>query len=160
MAFTQEFIDDMMRRALQEAATGAAAGEGGPFGAVVVDAAGNVLAEAHNRVLVGHDATAHAEVMAIRRAGEKLGTHDLAGCTLFSSCEPCPMCLAAIIWANIKQVYFGGTRADAAAIGFRDAAIYDYLSGDNMLGLQATALSGDDCRRLFAEYRKAQGEMY
>lgn len=70
------------------------------------------------------------------------------------------MCLAAIIWANIKQVYFGGTRADAAAIGFRDAAIYDYLSGDNMLGLQATALSGDDCRRLFAEYRKAQGEMY
>lgn len=160
MAFAPEFIAAMMRLAVAEAAAGAAAGEGGPFGAVVVDAAGQLLAAAHNRVLAGHDATAHAEVEAIRRAGEKLGTHDLSGCTLFTSCEPCPMCLAAIIWANIRQVYFGGTREDAAKIGFRDAAIYDYLAGDNALDLHIEALDAADCRRLFAAYQAERREMY
>ena len=160
MEFSADFINRMMALAYDEAAKGSAAGDGGPFGAVITDASGRVLAAAHNCVLSAHDPTAHAEVGAIRAACAGLGTHDLSGCTIFSSCEPCPMCLAAIIWANIKQVYFGGTREDAAAIGFRDQAIYDYLAGDNTLGLAVQRLDAAACRELFAEYRRQERKMY
>ena len=160
MNFDAEFVHKMMRLAVEEGARGSGCADGGPFGAVIVDAEGNLLAAAHNRVLVDHDPTAHAEVTAIREACKRLGTHDLSGCTLFSSCEPCPMCLSAVIWANIKLLYFGGTREDAAKIGFRDQAIYDYLAGDDKLGLQVVALSPDDCRELFAAYQQNQGQMY
>ena len=99
---------------------------GGPFGAVIVKD-GKIVGEGSNHVLESHDPTAHAEVMAIRHAASNLGTHDLSGCTLYTSCYPCPMCLSAIIWANIRTVYYGNTKEDAAEIGFRDDFIYSYI---------------------------------
>jgi guanine deaminase len=102
------------------------ANDGGPFGAVIVKD-GRIVAEGWNRVTSSNDPTAHAEVVAIRRACEALGAFDLAGATLYSSCEPCPMCLAATYWARISRVVFANTRAEAEAIGFSDAAIYDEI---------------------------------
>lgn len=96
---------------------------GGPFGAVIVKD-GEIVAEGNNRVTLDHDPTAHAEVSAIRRAGQRLGTFDLSGCVIYTSCEPCPMCLGAIYWAHIDRIYYGNTQADAAAIGFDDAWLY------------------------------------
>lgn len=95
-----------------------------PFGAVIVKN-GQVIAKAHNTVVPDCDATAHAEVNAIRLAGKALGTFDLTGAVLYSSCEPCPMCLNAIKWANIQHVYFAATRDNADAIGFRDRVFYE-----------------------------------
>jgi tRNA(Arg) A34 adenosine deaminase TadA len=99
---------------------------GGPFGACVVKD-GKIVGKGINRVIKNMDPTAHAEVIAIRNACKTLKTHDLTGCELYTSCYPCPMCLSAIIWANIKKVYYGNTKEDAADIGFRDEFIYDYL---------------------------------
>ena len=103
------------------------AGEGGPFGAVIVKN-GAVIAEGWNRVTSTCDPTAHAEIVAIRRACETLGVFHLEGATLYTSCEPCPMCMAAIYWAHIDTVYYANTRAEAAAIGFDDNKIYDELA--------------------------------
>jgi tRNA(Arg) A34 adenosine deaminase TadA len=95
-----------------------------PFGAIVVRD-GVVIARAHNTVVPKHDPTAHAEVNAIRSACRKLGTFDLSGCDLYTSCEPCPMCAAAITWANISHVYYAANRNDADKIGFRDKRMFD-----------------------------------
>ena len=99
---------------------------GGPFGAVVVKD-GFVVGVGNNHVLENNDPTAHAEVMAIRNACKNLNTYDLSGCILITSCYPCPMCLSAIMWSNIKKVYYGNTKEDAADIGFRDDFIYSFL---------------------------------
>lgn len=99
---------------------------GGPFGAVVVKD-GKIVGRGSNHVLADNDPTAHGEVMAIRDACKNLDTYDLTGCEIYTSCYPCPMCLSAIIWANIKKVYYGNTKEDAARIGFRDDFIYDFL---------------------------------
>ncbi len=103
------------------------AGDGGPFGAVVVRD-GAVLAEGWNQVTSANDPTAHAEVVAIRRACEAAGSFSLAGATLYSSCEPCPMCLSAIYWARIGRLVYANTRDQAAAIGFDDAFLYDEVA--------------------------------
>jgi len=100
--------------------------DGGPFGAIITKE-GRVVARAHNTVLKDCDATAHAEINAIREASKTLGNADLTGCVLYSSSEPCPMCMAAIIWANIKEVYYANTKIDAANIGFRDDLIYQFF---------------------------------
>ena len=99
---------------------------GGPFGACIVKD-GKVIGKGSNHVLVNNDPTAHAEVMAIRDACKNINSYDLSGCEIYTSCYPCPMCLSAIIWANIKKVYYGNTKEDAAKIGFRDDFIYDYI---------------------------------
>jgi len=99
---------------------------GGPFGACVVKD-GEIIGKGSNHVLSNNDPTAHAEVMAIRDACKNLNTYDLSNCELYTSCYPCPMCLSAIIWSNIKKVYFGNTKEDAANIGFRDDYIYAYI---------------------------------
>ena len=99
---------------------------GGPFGACIVKD-GKIIGKGINRVIKDNDPTAHAEVVAIRNACKELGTHDLTGYEIYTSCYPCPMCLSAIIWANIKKVYYANTKEDAANIGFRDDFIYDYL---------------------------------
>ena len=101
-------------------------GEGGPFGAVIVRH-GTVVAEGWNQVTSANDPTAHAEVVAIRRACTALDTFALEGCVLYASCEPCPMCLAAAYWARVSRIVYANTRADAAAIGFDDAFIYDEI---------------------------------
>ena len=99
---------------------------GGPFGAVIVKD-GNIVGVGTNRVTANNDPTAHAEVMAIRAACKQLGTFNLEGCTIYSSCEPCPMCLSAIYWAGITELYYGCNKVDAASIGFDDKFIYDQL---------------------------------
>lgn len=102
---------------------------GGPFGAVIVRD-GRVVAKGANRVVPNNDPTAHAEVMAIRNACRELATFDLAGCTVYSACEPCPMCLSALYWAGIERICYANTKRDAAAIDFDDSFIYDQLRLD------------------------------
>jgi len=99
---------------------------GGPFGAVIVKD-GKIIATGVNRVTANNDPTAHAEVNAIRKASRKLRTFDLSGCEIYTSCEPCPMCLGAIYWAHIDKMYYGNTKSDAKNIGFDDSFIYDEI---------------------------------
>ena len=103
------------------------AGFGGPFGAVIVRN-NEIIARGYNKVLSSNDPTAHAEVDAIRKACQAVGNYQLADCELYTSCEPCPMCLGAIYWARLRKVYFGNTRQDAAAIGFDDNFIYEQIN--------------------------------
>jgi len=117
-----------LQLAIAEAVAGVQARDGGPFGAVIVQG-GRVIARGRNRVTSRPDATAHAEIEAIRQACTALGTHSLAGCELYASCEPCPMCLAATHWARIERVYHAATRWDAAAAGFDDARFHAELAG-------------------------------
>ncbi|MCR5146062.1 MAG: nucleoside deaminase [Clostridia bacterium] len=100
---------------------------GGPFGACVVKN-GEIIGKGSNHVIKNIDPTAHAEIMAIREACKNINSYDLSGCELYTSCYPCPMCLSAIIWSNIKCVYYGNTKEDAANIGFRDDYIYKFIS--------------------------------
>jgi guanine deaminase len=116
-----------MAEAVKEAYEGMRKGDGGPFGAVIVQN-GVIIARAHNEVLTTNDPTMHAEVNAIRKATKLLGRFDLSDCEIYSSCEPCPMCFAAIHWAKMKKLYFGATREDAAAIDFDDQYIYDVIN--------------------------------
>lgn len=124
-----------MREAIKLSIEKMRAGVGGPFGAVIVKD-GEIIARGFNKVTSTNDPTAHAEVVAIREACEKLGTFQLDDCELYTSCEPCPMCLGAIYWARPKKVYYGNTKADAADIDFDDQFIYDELElamGDRKL---------------------------
>jgi tRNA(Arg) A34 adenosine deaminase TadA len=112
-----------MARAIRLSIENARSGRGGPFGSVVVQD-NQIIAEGVNEVTARRDPTAHAEVVAIRNACEKLGTFELRGCELYASCEPCPMCLSAIYWARVSRVYFASVAADASRFGFDDGAIY------------------------------------
>src|ERR1700691_5502071 len=112
-----------MVRAIQLSLDNVLSGRGGPFGAVVVKD-GAILAEGANEVTSTIDPTAHAEMMAIRRACQKAGTFELQGCEIYTSCEPCPMCLGAIYWARLSRIYFASAAADASRIGFDDSMIY------------------------------------
>ncbi|HBD92948.1 MAG: tRNA-specific adenosine deaminase [Spirochaetes bacterium GWF1_31_7] len=116
--------------AIIEAKSGVENGDGGPFGAVVIHN-GIIVGKGHNEVVLHNDPTAHAEIVAIRRACAYLGRFDLSDCELYTTCEPCPMCFAAVQWAGIKKVYYGCNRDDAAQIGFDDKLIYDILNGNN-----------------------------
>lgn len=117
---------EMMRKAIRLADESVANG-GGPFGAVIVKD-GEIIAATSNRVTLDNDPTAHAEVNCIRMACKRLGTFDLSGCTIYTSCEPCPMCLGAIYWARIDRIFYGNNRQDAADIGFDDDFIYQELA--------------------------------
>lgn len=120
--------EDFMRKAIELSIENVKNG-GGPFGAVIVKG-DEVIATGVNRVTANHDPTAHAEVSAIRAACEKLGTFDLEGCEIYTSCEPCPMCLGAIYWAHLDKIYYGNNKNDAARIGFDDSFIYEELALD------------------------------
>lgn len=117
---------DFMREAIRLSLEKMQAGCGGPFGAVVVRD-GQIIARGFNQVTSTNDPTCHAEVDAIRKACQALGTHQLVGCDLYTSCEPCPMCLGAIYWARPARVFYASTKADAAAVGFDDQFIYDEI---------------------------------
>ena len=121
--------EELMRRALTLAEESVRKG-GGPFGAVIARG-GEIVAEAANRVTLDCDPTAHAEGSAIREATRRLGTFDLSGCDIFTSCEPCPMCLGAIYWAHLDHIYYGNDRKDAAKIGFDDEFIYQEIALKN-----------------------------
>lgn len=146
-----------MRMAIDLAVENVRSGQGGPFGAVIVRG-DEVIATGVNRVTVNHDPTAHAEVQAIREACRKLEDFQLPGCTVYTSCEPCPMCLAAIYWARCEGIFFGCTAKDAAEAGFDDSFLYDEVKKphaarsiptDQMMGPEAMA--GFNAWRSFAD---------
>lgn len=133
---------------------------GGPFGAVIVKD-GVIISEAHNTVVESCDATAHAEINAIRKASRKLKTHDLSGCVLYTSAEPCPMCLSAIIWANIKEVFYANTSDQADDIGFRDDKIYEFLEGNGKRMLKMHHIKSEEAKEVFNTFSKiSEKEMY
>lgn len=148
--------DNAIKLAIKEAEDGVKNKDGGPFGAAIVDMDGNIISLGHNKVLSTNDPTNHAEIVAIREACKKLNTQDLTGYKIYSTCEPCPMCLSAIIWSNIKEISYSSTREDAEKIGFKDKMIYDYLSGNNDL-LKKVKVDNKDCDNLMENY---QGELY
>ncbi len=119
--------EDFMRRAIELSRENIGTPDGGPFGAVIVKD-GRIIGEGTNQVTAANDPTAHAEMVAIRAAAKTLGSFKLDGCEIYTSCEPCPMCLAAIYWARIGKVWFGNTRSDAADIGFDDDFLYRELA--------------------------------
>ncbi len=127
--------------------------EGGPFGAVVVDKKGRVIGHGNNKVLLNNDPTAHAEIIAIRDACRTINTYDLSGCCIYSTSEPCPMCLSAIIWSNIKEVYFSTDRNEVNNIGFRDSLIYDFLNGKRKDVVKLIQIDNLDCKKLLNDYK-------
>jgi len=145
-----------LARALELARASVAAG-GGPFGAVVARD-GAVLGEGTNRVTATHDPTAHAEVVALRAAAARLGTHDLSGATLYASCEPCPMCLGAALWARVARVVFAATRDDAAAAGFDDARFHAHFAG-GAPALAVVRVAHRDARTPFDAWRAHPGRV-
>ena len=153
-------MTDFMKRAVERAKKTMRLDIGGPFGACVVKD-GKVISVASNTVLKDKDPTCHAEMNAIRKACKKLQTYDLSGCELYATGYPCPMCLSAIIWANIKTVYYGTDLKDAENIGFRDDFIYNYIKGKNLqvLSLQQVK-KPDDCKELFKEYAALKKTIY
>ena len=153
-------MNKYMEIAKKSAKQGFKSNEGGPFGAVIVDANENIISTGNNKVLKNNDPTAHAEIVAIREACKKLNTYDLSKCILYTSCEPCPMCLSAIIWANIKTVYYGCTKEDAGEIGFRDDIIYDYLKGKNTKLINLKQLDRQECIKTMEEYKNTKGIIY
>ncbi|MGC9157843.1 MAG: nucleoside deaminase [Terracidiphilus sp.] len=143
---------EFLRRAIHLATQNVLRGAGGPFGAVLVRE-GRIVAEGVNTVTAAHDPTAHAEVNAIRAAARRLRTFTLSGCQLYSSCEPCPMCLAAAYWARIDRVYYGACAADAARAGFDDAFLYEELCKDKALRkLSVVQLAGEESWASFAAW--------
>lgn len=152
----------MINKAIEEARKTMNMNYGGPFGALIVDKDNKVISVSSNTVLKDMDPTAHAEVNAIRKAGKVLKTHDLSGCTLYTTAYPCPMCLSAIMWSNIKKVYYGADVIDTANIGFRDEFIYDFIKNNNndKEVLEIEQIDKIDCVKLFEEYVENNKELY
>ena len=146
-------MNNYFEEAIKSAKNGIKNKEGGPFGAVVVDKLGRIVGYGNNQVLKNNDPTAHAEVMAIRDACRTLNTYDLTGCKIYTTSEPCPMCLGAIIWSNIKEVYYSTNRKDVDEIGFRDEDIYDYLEGKNNKIIKLEKIENDKCEKLLDSYK-------
>lgn len=158
MSGEKKTFDQCIELAVEEARAGMLSGKGGPFGAVVAKD-GIILSKASNEVLCSNDPTAHAEVLAIRRACEKLHQYDLSECILFATGEPCPMCLSAIVWANIKAVYYCASADEAEAIGFRDSRIYRHLRGEEQI-LELKKVERDAVRELYEEFRRLGKTVY
>lgn len=150
-----------MAKAIELARENVRAGRGGPFAALVVRD-GALLASGTNRVTSTNDPTAHAEIVAIREACRALGSFQLAGCEIYTTCEPCPMCMGAIYWARPARLYYAGTRADAARVGFDDAYIYQQLETPvESRAIPMTQLLRDQALAAFAEWeRKADKVRY
>lgn len=150
---------DYMQIAIDEARYGITHRHGGPFGSVIVKE-GQVVGRGHNRVLEKHDPTCHGEIEAIRDACRTLVTHDLSGCVLYTTGEPCPMCLCACMWANIATVYYGCTIGDNAQIGFRDQRFDELLGGRGQLKEYLVECDREACLKLFEEYRNMEHQTY
>ena len=148
-----------MDEALKEAYDGIKNGHGGPFGTVIVKD-GRVVGRGHNRVLKNADPTCHGEMEAIRDACKNMGTHDLSGCELYTTAEPCPMCLGATLWANIGKVYYGCNVKDTDDIGFRDDRFYEFFEkgSDDVLKIEEN--EREKCLKLFADYKDMEHTLY
>lgn len=144
-------MNKYMQIAIEEAEIGIKHKHGGPFGSVIVKD-GKVIARDHNRVLQNNDPTCHGEVSTIREACEKLNTHDLSGCELYTTGEPCHMCLCASMWANISKIYYGCTIEDNELIGFRDKKFDNIFGGRDKLPDFMTEIDRDKCLELFHDY--------
>lgn len=147
--------EELMRKAIELSVENVKDG-GGPFGAVIARN-GEIIATGVNRVTAQHDPTAHAEVSAIRSAAAKLGTFNLGGCEIYTSCEPCPMCLGAIYWARLDKIYYANNKTDAKNIGFDDSFIYDELSlPRDQRKLPAESLLREEALKAFIQWEKKE----
>jgi tRNA(Arg) A34 adenosine deaminase TadA len=156
-------MTEYMHLAIKSAYEGIEKDEGGPFGACIIDKQGDILAITHNTVLKDHDPTCHAEMNCIREACRRLQTHILSECILYTTAEPCPMCLAAIYWARIEKVYIGVEKECAARYGFDDAFFYEQLllpweKRDVQAKLDLN--SSNDCEKVFAKWQSLQRRLY
>lgn len=160
-----EFEENIMNAIADEAGRTSSLGLGGPFGAAIVrqiEGQHKEVIIATNTVLESHDPTAHAEINAIRKASKQFGTHDLSDCVIYATSSPCPMCRAAIMWANIKTVYYGNTAKDTSKIGFRDDFMYKYFENsckDEQV-MKMTRVHSEKCVNLLSEYSTNQGQLY
>lgn len=154
-----EAQSEFMQIAIQEAREGISNGDGGPFGTAIVRD-GVLIASGHNHVLAYNDPTCHGEVDAIRKACKRLGTFDLTGCELYTTGEPCHMCLCACMWANISKIYYGCTIADNEIIGFRDNKFDQIFGGRDKLGDYMTEIDREACLRLFQDYSRMNATKY
>jgi len=152
-------MNQWMQIAYNEATTGMLANDGGPFGAVIIKDA-KLIASSHNEVLKTKDSTAHAEIIAIRKACKELDSFDLSGCVLYTTCLPCPMCLGAIFWARISTVYYGANEDDAARGGFDDKRFYEMMRGENQ-DLTLKQINHKENAKLFDRWlKKSDREIY
>ena len=143
-------MNKFMEEAIKEGRKGIIKGHGGPFGAVIVKD-GKIIAKGHNMVVKKKNCTLHGEMVAIQRACRKLKSFDLSGTELYSTAEPCPMCLGAIMWANIKKVYIGCLKSDVDKIGFRDEVFHKLMNEGK--GVDMEVADREDCLKLFEEYK-------
>ena len=147
-----------MRKTIALATTNVEKG-GGPFGAIIVKE-GKIIAKGTNRVTHKNDPTAHAEVEAIRKAAKKLGTFHLQGCEIYTSCEPCPMCLGAIYWAHLDKIYYGNTKVDAKKIGFDDSFIYNEIAlNPNERHIKTIQLLPEEAINTFKAWQKKEDKV-
>ena len=144
-------MNKFMKLAISEAEHGIRHGHGGPFGAIIVKD-GVVIGQGHNQVVKNQDPTCHGEIMAIHDACAKTKSFDLSGCELYTTAEPCPMCLGAILWANIRKVYYGCNILDTETIGFRDKVFYE-MNESGQKDKLLSEVDRDQCLKLFEEYR-------
>lgn len=151
-------MNKYMEMAISEAKKGINKGHGGPFGAVIVKD-NKVVGKGHNEVVKRHDPTCHGEIMAIHKACKKLKTFDLSGCVIFTTGEPCPMCLAAILWANIDRIYYGCNINDTEKIGFRDNSFYKVYSNKNIRKSLITELDREACLQLYEKYENMKNKI-
>lgn len=142
-------MNKYMKEAVKQASLGIRNGHGGPFGCVIVKD-GSIIGRGHNMVVINNDPTCHGEIMAIRDACAALQSFSLKGCELYTTAQPCPMCLGAILWAGIEKVYYGCNIGDTEKIGFKDSDFYKALNGGG--GTELAELDRDDCLEVFAEY--------
>ena len=154
-----EAQSEFMQIAIQEAREGISNGDGGPFGTAIVRD-GVLIASGHNHVLAYNDPTCHGEIDAIRKACKRLGTFDLTGCELYTTGEPCHMCLCACMWANISKIYYGCTIADNEIIGFRDNKFDQIFGGRDKLCDYMTEIDREACLRLFHDYIEMNAPKY
>lgn len=152
-------MNEFMKAAKELADSNIVTKVGGPFGAVVVKD-GKIIGRGSNHVLSNNDPTAHAEVMAIRDACKNIGSYDLSGCEIYTSSYPCPMCFSAVIWSNIKKVYYGNTVEDTDKIGFRDERIYEYIKSSDKSILDMECMDRDETIKTYEEYMKSNGTLY
>ena len=143
-------MNEYMKAAIEEAEHGIHAGESGPFGCVIVKD-GKIVGKGHNEVVKRKDPTCHGEIMAIHEACRSLDTFDLSGCELYTTGEPCPMCMGAILWANIGKVYYGCNIADTEEIGFRDKVFYEFTEEKKAQMVQE--MDRTECRKLYRDYQ-------
>jgi tRNA(Arg) A34 adenosine deaminase TadA len=146
--------EEFMHEAILLSEKGLENNDGGPFGCVIV-MNDKIIARGYNKVTSTNDPTAHAEIIAIREACKTLGTFQLEGCEIYTSCEPCPMCLGAIYWARLKIIYYANTRKDASEIGFDDSLIYDEINADlRMRKIPILNMGRDEARNIFKKWKE------